>query len=206
MKGGSSKIYLDKCLYCFPEHRQSIEHVVSNMKMLGTNDFTIEFEGPENGWLEIYFKIEGKKPFLIEISDAYSPCPFLKKWLENMLDFSTVTSESINIDCEQYNVVLSYDYIGYNDRDDCNGAVALIQIGSDIDENNISKEYEAIIQMVVPIHLFVSKFYYSLKDYVYLRRRTFSKQWKLPNSDYFEFRKFISSVVSKTIEQKLEMH
>lgn len=200
IKGASSKVYLDSNMYCIPARKQEIGRMVSKMEILTGDDFFIEFEGPEFGWFEIYFKIKGRKPFLIESSDVYPPFRALRKWMEDMLNRWEYPSGSINIDCECFNVFLSYDFVGFDDKEN----YVLIQLGHNINEEDRMGDYEPLIQMVVPIDLFVSKLYYSLKDYIYANRKIFSRNWRLPHSDSFEFRKFIRSVESKTIEQKLE--
>lgn len=194
-----TEMKLDNICNCLPERRKVIEKALSSDKCFGIEDLAIEFLGPEFGWFEIYFKLSGGKPFLIEASDVYPPFPALKKWLEDMLDYVSFSSESLCINCERYNVVLSYDYIGWDDF----GPMALIQLGDDISEEDGVGDYEQFVQMVVPIYSFVSKFYYSLKDYINANRRVFCRNWS-QYSDCSDFRKFIRLVESKTIEQKLE--
>ena len=165
--------------------------------------FSIEFAGPEHGWLEIYFKIEGGQPFLIEASDVYPPFRSLKKWLEDMLDYDTIPSESLKIDSESYNVVLSYVFMGYNASDGTYDPIVQIRASDDIDRKDISNDYEPEIQFVVPVKLFVSKFYYSLKGYLETNRQIFRKHWRVPNGEWFDFRAVMRSLASKKIEQTL---
>ena len=178
--------------------------LLSGMKVIRAKDLSIEIDGPDDGWLDITFNVKGEKPFCIEVSDVYPPFPNLRAWMEDLLNYREVPSKSIIIDCERYHVILSYDYLGGKETENGIIDVALIQLQDDIEYENLRGEHGKPIRFVVPVYWLVSLLYNTLKDYIYANRRVFSKYWSLPNCGYFEFRKFIRSMESKKIEERLK--
>ena len=191
-----------------PEYNQkrveALNRILSGKEPVRIDDVTIEIKGPEYGWLEIYLKVEGKRPFIMEVSDVYPPFPDLRSWLEHMVNYTTYPSESLVIDCERYNVLLSYDYLGHVENDEIYEPVALLQIGVDIPEEDETGEYEPLLQIAVPIRKFVSDLYNVLKNYMYDNRKVFSQNWSHPNGGDFDIRKLMRSFASKKIEEDLE--
>lgn len=199
------KIELLDSFLCLPGKKEAIQRILSSDDVYGIDDLAIEFGGPEAGWLDFYFKVKGKKPFLFSASDVYPPFPDIRTWLENlMLHPWTFPSHSVVVDCESYHVVLSYEYIGTIKRGKDYQSVALIQMADDIAEEDRDEDYANSLQLVVPAEVFVSRFYCTLKDYIYANRKVFWKNWNLPNCNWFEFRPFIRSVESKKIEEYLK--
>ena len=183
---------------------EALDRILSGEESARIDNITIEIEGPDYGWLDILFKMEGKFPFIIEASDVYPPFPYLRSWLEHMVDFTTYPSESFVIDCEAYNVFLSYDYLGHIENDEIYEPVALIQLGDDIPANEVTGDYEQLLQIIVPIRKFVSDLYNTLKNYMYDNRRVFSRHWSHPNGGDFDIRKLMRSFASKTVEKEIE--
>ena len=202
MKLNSSKLFLSDNLQCLPPREEEIERIVSDMEVLMPNNFSIDIEGPEFGWLDVTFNVKGKKPFPFSISDMFPPFRNLRTWMEDLANYSSIPSKSIVIDCERYSVLLSYNYLGDVETDKDVKPIALIQLGSDDEECEHSSEYERFIKFIIPIQWFVPMLYNTLKDYCYTNRRTFWKNWRLPHSDSFEFRTFIRSIESKKLEQR----
>lgn len=200
----TSKIELHDSYLCLPSKREAIEKILSSDDVYGIDDLTIEFEGPNVGLFNIYFKVKGKKPFLIEIDDVYPPFPNIRIWLENLLLRPwIIPSQSVCVECASWRDFLSYDYIGTIKRGKDYQAVALIQLADSVDEKDRNEDYANSLQLVVPVEEFVSLFYFSLKDYIYANRKKFWNNWNRPNCSGFDFRTFIRSVESKKIEQEL---
>ena len=76
-------------------------------------------------------------------------------------------------------------------------------MADDIAEEDRNEDYVNSLQLVVPVEEFVSRFYFSLKDYIYTNRKKFWNNWNRPNCSGFDFHTFIRSVESKKIEQEL---
>lgn len=183
---------------------EALSRILSGEEPVRIDNVTIEIEGPDYGWLDILFKMEGKFPFIIEASDVYPPFLNLRAWLEHMMDFTSFPSESFIIDCERYSVCLSYDYLGHIENENIYEPVALIQLGHDIPKEEITGDYEPLLQVIVPIRKFVSDLYNTLKKYMYDNRRVFSRHWSHPNGGDFDIRKLMRSFVSQKVEREIE--
>ena len=181
-----------------------ISRILSEKEKVKIDNVTIEIEGPEYGWLDILFKVDGKKPILIEASDVFPPFPTLRSWLEGMMNFIAFPSGCCCIDCEAYQSTLSYDYLGSIKTDIIDEPVSLIMIGNDIAEENRSGDYEPLIQLVVPIRQFVSNFYWTLKNHMINNRLVYRHNWEHPNGGDFDLRKLLRSFTSKEIESTMK--
>ena len=129
--------------------------------------------------LDIHMILDGKEAYLFEPSDVYPPFQELRSWLNDMLNFYTVPSKSFIVDCERFNTIFSYDYIGSVETETTYEPTAFIQIGDDYEEDYPDK----MVQLIVPIRHFVSCFYRKLKDYMYENRRIFSQHWDHPGAE-----------------------
>ena len=186
------------------QRAETLCRILSGEEPARIDDVIISFKGPEYGWLEIQFEVEGKRPFLIEASDVYPPFPDFKDWLEHMMDFTNFPSESFSIDSEGYNTILSYDYLGHIEKDEICEPVALIQMADTLVGEDRTATYEPVYQLIVPIREFVSDLYLHLKNYMFDNRRIFSKHWHHPGGGDFDIRKLMRSFVSKKVEQEIE--
>ena len=184
---------------------EKLATVLSGKTPVKIDSFSVEIEGPEYGWLDITFKTEGQKPFTLNASDIYPPFPNLRSWLENLLHFTTFPSNSFVVDCESYKVLFSYDYLGIIEKDEVFEPIALIQIEDNISEDEQTEDDGYRLMLVIPIRTFVSKLYYTLKDYLHTNRRVFSKNWEHPDGGSFDIRKLMRSFVSKDIEEEIKM-
>lgn len=88
--------------------------------------YAISLNGPECGWLDLRIDVPGKKPFEISLSDVYPPFREMKDWLEHLVRYYTYQSASFSIDCEGFNVFVSYDFLGHYEDDKSSEPVALI--------------------------------------------------------------------------------
>lgn len=168
------------------------------------DDVSLTIDGPEYGCLELSFVKEGYRPLLIEASDVYPPFSPLRDWLKDMLNFTAVPSKSFILDCESYNVMFSYDFLGHIKKDGIYEPVAFVQIEDDTDSKGQCGDYEYLLQLIVPIRSFVATVYYTLKNHIVENRRVYRREWELPSGTDFDIRKLLRSFVSKEIEEVLE--
>ena len=202
-KQSSSNLHIRKQQW-LRTRNEKLAGILSGEESVKIDDFTIEIEGPEYGWLDITFTTEGQKPFSINASDVYPPFPNLRAWLEDLVHFTTIPSKSFVMDCENYKVLLSYDYLGVIEKDDILEPVALILLEDDIPEEEQKEDFGYSLMLIVPVRSFVSKLYYTLKNYMFTNRRVFSKNWNHPNGGDFDIRKLMRSFVSKNIEEVIK--
>lgn len=71
-------------------------------------------EGPEFGWMDMYFYINDGEEQGFNISNVYNPFQDIKEWLEQIVEhrFDCIPC-AVNIDCESYNVVMYYEPLFY---------------------------------------------------------------------------------------------
>lgn len=71
-------------------------------------------EGPEFGWMDMYFYINDGEEQGFNISNVYNPFQDIKEWLEQIVEhrFDFIPC-AVNIDCESYNVVMYYETLFY---------------------------------------------------------------------------------------------
>lgn len=71
-------------------------------------------EGPEFGWMDMYFYINDGEEQGFNISNVYNPFQDIKEWLEQIVEhrFDFIPC-AVNIDCESYNVVMYYEPLFY---------------------------------------------------------------------------------------------
>lgn len=81
------------------------------------NRLSMTLEEPECGWIDAYFKVNGK--FLnVELSSVYEPFVPLKEWMEDIVKQTsrfTYGISMVQIDCEGYQVMLYYEPIPFCD-------------------------------------------------------------------------------------------
>ena len=184
----------------FTKRADRLAEIYRHIDTIRLSEFDMRISGPENGWLEVNFILDRREVFTFEPSDSFTPFPDLKAWLTDMLNFTKVPSKSFTVDCESYETIFSYDYIGnIKTKKTCEPSV-FIQIGDDTPVD----EEKSMIQFIVPVRQFVSVFYFKLRDYMIENRRLFSRNWSLyPNGD-FDIRRLMRSFVSKSIESELD--
>ena len=183
---------------------ECLSRILSGEEPIRLDDFSVSIYGPEYGWLEISFSKEGYKPLLISASDVYPPFSTLRDWLKDMLNFTVVPSKSLILDCEIYNAIFSYDFLGHIKKDGIYEPVALIQIEDDIGSKEQCGDYECLLQLIVPIRTFVATVYYTLKNHIVENRQVYRREWNLPNGVDFDIRTLLRSFVSKEIEEILD--
>lgn len=183
---------------------EAINRFLTDDEPVEMAEYTISFNGPECGWLDLRLDVPGKKPFEISLSDVYPPFREMKDWLEHLLRYYTYQSACFSIDCEGFNVFVSYDFLGHYEDDKTSEPVALIQLADDILDKYRNQDYEHTLQLIVPIRKFVTDLYFGIKNFMIENRRVFSKEWHFHDGTDFDFRKLMRSFESKKIEQELE--
>lgn len=79
-----------------------------------TDKMRFLLEGPEFGWMDLYFYINDGEEQGFSISNVYNPFQDIKEWLEHIVKhrFDFIPS-AVNIDCESCNVVMYYEPLFY---------------------------------------------------------------------------------------------
>lgn len=185
----------------FTKRADRIAEIYRHIDTIRLSEFDLRITGPDCGWLDIYFSLDGKEVFTFEPSDVYPPFPDLRSWLDDMLHFYDIPSKAFLVDCEGYHTIFSYDFIGHIETETDHEPAVFIQIADDYSEN----EDKNTVQFIVAIRQFVGCFYEKLKNYMFENRRIFSRNWDHPNGGDFDIRKLMRSFVSKSIERELDM-
>lgn len=183
---------------------EALNRILSGKEPVRVDEVAIRLEGPDYGWLDMYFIVTDKKPFMLEISDVYPPFKELRDWLEHMVHFNVYNSGGFSIDSEGYSVFLSYDYLGHYEINKIDEPVALLQIADDLLEKYRVPEYEHTLQLIVPIRTFVADMYYGLKNHMQQNTDVFSEHWDRPDGDGCDVQELIEAWTSADIEYELD--
>ena len=183
---------------------ERMSNILSGEEPIRIDAVSVTVNGPEYGWLDISFKTEGYRPLLIMASDVYPPFLLLRDWLKDMLNFTAVPNKSFILDCEGYNAIFSYDFLGHIKKSGINEPVALVMIEDDIEGEEQCGDYETLLQLIVPIRTFVATVYYTLRNHIVENRLVYRREWELPGGVDFNIHKLLRSFVSKEIEELLE--
>jgi hypothetical protein len=78
----------------------------------------ITFDYPDCGWMPMRFLKNGIDKGFIVLSDVYDSFVPMREWLETIATSHDQKASIINLDCEQYHIVLSYEPVWFYEGND----------------------------------------------------------------------------------------
>lgn len=82
---------------------------------LEQDEIKIKFGYPDAGWLDVYFFKNEEEMGFVWFSDVYDSFEPLKEWLEDIATLGSSKASIVKLDCEDIDVVLSYEPIWFYD-------------------------------------------------------------------------------------------
>lgn len=177
------------------------------------DEVTLALDKPEVGWIDMHFKINGGERLVINTSDVYDPFFPLRQWLEYLARNWQQRAASVLIDCEGYEVILSYQPFFCPEKDeakmpnypkDC----GIFSIYNTLTEQTAATAYCDTIE-------FIGSLYKSLLDYVEENAHdpAFTDEWNFDNDitqatrdEFQQATLFMARVKSPVIENFLDKY
>lgn len=174
----------------------------------------ITFDYPDCGWMPMHFHKNGIDMGYIALSDVYDSFVPLREWLETIATSSYEQASIINLDCEGFHAVLSYEPIWFYDENDINNAtyppdLGMFSVYSEADndfildalcetETFIREMYQCFINFAEAMKLRPE----FIDDWV---QQSFNEEWgELDNNIDAMNEIFLSKVKSKKIENYIQ--
>lgn len=95
------------------EQKSRVCQEIAQWKKDKTDEVYFRFSDPSCGWMDITVFVNGEKRHTFSASAGFDPFPRLKKWMENIVEHSFLSTD-LEIDLEGNSVVFHYEHLHPN--------------------------------------------------------------------------------------------
>lgn len=170
----------------------------------------VTFDYPHCGWMHMHFHKNGIDMGYIVLSDVYDCFVPIREWLETIATSHYQQASIINLDCECFHAVLSYEPIWFYEENENNAETYPLDCGIFSVYDEADKEF--ILDALCSTETFIREMYQCLINFAEAMKlrpefiddwveQSFNEEWaELDDDDPTMNEIFLGKVKSKKIE------